>query len=74
MKTRVYLTLTKNGVVNMTKQAPKLGRGQRAVRIEISVPDSAFTDPPVLDASLDIPADLLIAPAHSEPLTVEVWK
>lgn len=52
MKAHVYLTLTKAGVVKMTKEKPTLMRDQRAVRLMVSVPDAVFAPPPVLDAEL----------------------
>lgn len=73
MKSRVFITLSKSGAVKMTKEKPSLDINQRAVRLTISVPDSAFAAPPVLDVELEIPGNLMIAPEPAEPLTVEIW-
>ncbi len=72
MKAHIYLTLSKTGVVKMTQQRPAVSPRQRLIRLQITVPDSAFIDPPDLDAQLDIPADrLAYPPAHA--LDVEIW-
>ena len=62
-----------NGVVSMTKKSPSIGPRERAVRLTIEVPDSAFEDPPVLDAQLDVPAANLSYPQTSQPIAVEIW-
>ena len=57
----------------MTKKSPSIGPRERAVRLTIEVPDSAFEDPPVLDAQLDVPAANLSYPQTSQPIAVEIW-
>ncbi len=74
MKQAIYLTLSKSGVVKMTKEKPKLLAGQRAVRLTVAVPDAVFAAAPILDAELDVPASLLIEPEPAEPIKVEIWE
>ncbi len=74
MRQTIFLTLDRNGVVKMTKEKVKLGMGQRAVKLNILVPDAAFAEPPILDAELDVPAKNLIAPEPEAPLKVEIWE
>jgi hypothetical protein len=73
MRAHIFLTITRSGVVKMTQQKPTLARGQRSIRLVVSVPDSAFAEPAILDAELQVPADALAYPAVTEPLKVEVW-
>lgn len=73
MKASIYLTLSKSGVVKMTKEKPLLVSGQRLVRLSLSVPDSAFLPAPVLDAQLDVPADKLTFPTAGDSVDVEIW-
>lgn len=73
MKAHIWLTLSKSGVVKMTKEKPTLDRHQRAVRIEVALPDKAFDPPPILDCSLDIPAEALSYPAEGELIEVNIW-
>lgn len=74
MKTHIYLTMSKTGVVKMTKEKPDLSPQQRAVRLTLTVPDSAFASPPMLDAELTVPADRLLQPKFDEPIAVEIWE
>lgn len=74
MRAHIYLTVTKSGVVKMTKESPALTPTQRAVRLSISVPDSVFLPPPILDAQLDVPADRLAYPSPTGPVDVEIWE
>ena len=74
MKAHVWLVLSRSGVVKMLKEKPTLAPNQRAVRLEVSVPDSAFLPPATLDATLNVPAEALAYPAITEPVSVEVWK
>jgi hypothetical protein len=74
MKAHIWLVLSRSGVVKMVKENPALTFDQRAVRLEISVPDSAFLPPATLDTVLDVPAEALSYPAITEPVRVEIWK
>lgn len=74
MKAHVYLTVTKSGVLKMTKEKPSLAPKQRAVRLTVHVPDSAFDEPPMLDAELDVPAKALAYPTQDAPVKVEIWE
>jgi hypothetical protein len=73
MEATVWITISRAGAVKMTKEKPALDRKQRAVLLSISVSDSVFEEPPILDAELTIPADHLAWPAPVEPLAVEIW-
>lgn len=73
MNAVIYLTLSKAGVVKMTKERPTLAPGQRLARLTITVPDAAFMAPPVLDAELTIPASKLAFPEAGDAIDVEVW-
>ena len=72
MKATIWLTATRTSVTSLTKKKPALGRGQRAIRLTIQIPDIAFEDAPTLDAELNIPATALAYPA-AEPIEVEIW-
>jgi hypothetical protein len=72
VKAHIFLTVNRSGVVKMTKEKPILARGQRAVRLVMSIPDAAFLEPPMLDAELAVPADALAYPV-AEPVRVEIW-
>ncbi len=73
MKAHIFLTLSRSGVVKMTKEKPNLAPGQRLVRLTVEVPDSAFSAPPVLDAELTVPASALSYPAKGDAVAVEIW-
>lgn len=61
MKDTVFLVADENGVTRMTKRAPALYRNEVAVKLTVSVPDSAFRSLAVT-ASLDVPEDRVIRP------------
>jgi hypothetical protein len=74
MRAHIFLTISKSGVVKMTKEKPSLSPQQRAVRLTLTIPDSAFAAPPMLDAELTVPADRLLQPQFDEPIAVEIWE
>ena len=54
MKETIYLVLNKRGVKSTVyKNPPPLERGQLWVRLDLSLPDQAFTIPPI-EASLTL--------------------
>jgi hypothetical protein len=73
VKTSIYLTINKRGISKMTKERPSLSQDERAVRLNISVPDAVFAAPPILDADLEVPASALVVPEPEKPLEVEIW-
>ena len=75
MKDRVYLIFNADGFVRAAKggpkwheQVPPLRSGERAVRLQVSVPDSAFRPQGAIQASIEVPEASLIEP----PAVVEV--
>lgn len=73
MKATIWLTLTRTGVSKINLKKPALGRGQRAIRLSIQVPDVAFEDKPPLDAELVVPLSHVEHPPP-EPVAVELWE
>jgi len=61
MKDTIFLVTDASGVVRMTKRAPSLCRNEVAVRLTVTVPDSAYRSLEV-SASLDVPEDRVILP------------
>jgi hypothetical protein len=61
MKDVCYIIADSVGVLRMTKRAPSLGREEIAVKVSISIPDSAFRSP-IVSASLDVPEERVVHP------------
>lgn len=61
MKDTVYLVTDVSGVLRMTKRAPSLYRNEVAVRLTVSLPDSAFRSMAVA-ATLEVPEERIIQP------------
>lgn len=64
MKDTCHLTISKRGIVRMTKGAPSLSRGELAVKVAVSMSDAHFAEPAV-SASIEIPDSAIIRPAVS---------
>lgn len=69
MKARVYLIFNARGFVRAAKGGhryhevlPTLAPGERAVRLEVQVPDSAFRPQGVIPATVTVPEGALIEP------------
>lgn len=67
MKTEVYIVLTRFGAERMTKRQASIGRDEIAVKLRLSVPDSAFRSP-IITADLEVADTHVIQPA----LNIEV--
>lgn len=59
-----YIVMSAYGIQRMTKRPGKLGRGERSVRIRLTMPETAFTDPEI-SAVVDVPASAIIGPKVS---------
>jgi hypothetical protein len=69
MRSRVYLIFNARGFVRAAKggakwneKVPYLESGERAVRLEVTVPDSAFSPMGAIQASIVVPEAALMAP------------
>lgn len=69
MKTRVYLIFNARGFVRAAKggvkwkeRVPPLASGERAVRLEVTVPDSAFKPQGAIQANVTVPESSIIEP------------
>lgn len=70
MKARVYLVFDARGFVRAAKGGPKwsettpaLESGERAVRLEVTVPDQAFRPQGAIQASVVVPETALVEPS-----------
>lgn len=62
MKTEVYVVLSRRGIQAFRKSAPSLSPGERAFRLKVEVPDSAFTDAAIPTVEIFVPAPALSLP------------
>ena len=64
MRDTCYIVCDSFGVVAM-KKTPKfnLGPGERAICLNVSIPDEAFLPASMLTISADIPVELVLRPA-----------
>lgn len=61
MKAKVYLVASRSGVLRMTKNPPDLFRGELAVALSVTIPDTAFREP-ILSATMEVPESAVIHP------------
>lgn len=64
MKETVYLVISKEGVVAMKKRPPSLKGNERAVQLEVSVPDEVFSISYIM-TKLEIHEDDIMNPTVS---------
>jgi DNA-binding transcriptional LysR family regulator len=50
-----WLTFSKDGSMNMTRGEPRLGRGERAMNLTVTLAKAIFS-PPALEAKITFPA------------------
>lgn len=62
MKAVFFGVFDKRGLVRTTKTEPPLKPGQRAVRLEVTLPDTAFEPDALPVAFLDVPEDAVRRP------------
>lgn len=56
-----FIVMSEYGIQRMTKRQGKLARGEIAVRIRLTVPESAFAEP-AITADIDVPETAIIRP------------
>lgn len=67
MKDSCHLVLSESGIERMTKKKPSLRRNEVAVKVTLSIADSAFSEP-AITANITIPESAVIHPE----ITVDV--
>lgn len=56
-----YIVMSEYGIQRMTKRPGALKRGEAAVRIRISMPESVFREP-TISAYVDVPESAIVTP------------
>lgn len=62
-----YIVMSKYGIQRMTKRPGKLGRGEVAVRVRLTIPEKVFEEP-IFSAIVTVPESAVLRP----DATVEV--